>query len=101
MAPVVLTPDEQAVAMKAGSSELKYLFAREGVPEKFQALFYHHKVISMAKLSNLAETTADGVRFRVLWVYCTFQALSCIRYSLCLLFDRLLPIGLRIPDKGF
>ena len=59
MAPVVLTADEQATAMKAGSSELKYLFAREGIPEKYQALFYHHQVISMAKLSNLAETTAE------------------------------------------
>jgi hypothetical protein len=59
MAPVVLTPAEEVVAMTKGTSELKYLFAREEIPAKYQALFYHHGVATVARFSNLVETVAD------------------------------------------
>ena len=45
--------------MTKGTSELKYLFAREEIPAKYQALFYHHGVATVARFSNLVETVAD------------------------------------------
>jgi hypothetical protein len=39
--PITLTADEEDAAMKAGSSELKFLFDRERVPSEVQAKFYH------------------------------------------------------------
>lgn len=56
MPTVVLTGVEEAEAMAAGSSELKYVFAAQGVSERVQALFYHHGVTTLARLSTFTES---------------------------------------------
>ena len=45
--------------MPLGSSELKYLLAREDVPLPYQAWLFHHKVTTMAKFATLVETAAE------------------------------------------
>jgi hypothetical protein len=56
MPPVVLSPLETDAAMKAASSELKYLFAKEGISLPIQAQFYHAGVVSIARFSTFCRT---------------------------------------------
>jgi hypothetical protein len=51
MAPVVLTADEQMAAMEAGSSELKYQLAKEGVTVATQAKLFHCGALTLAKFA--------------------------------------------------
>ena len=59
MAPTILTPAEQAAAMEAGSSELKYSFAKENVSERIQAIFFHVGVVILARLSTFCTDEAE------------------------------------------
>ena len=56
---VALTPAETTAAMAAGTSELKYAFARDGVSERIQAIFFHVGVVTLARLSTFATTDAE------------------------------------------
>ena len=51
MAPIVLTADEQMAAMEAGSSELKYQLAKEGVAVNTQAKLFHSGATTLAKFA--------------------------------------------------
>lgn len=59
MAPVVLDAVQTQEAMEAGSSELKYLFAKERVSEGIQAIFYHSGVTTIARLSAFFKDDDD------------------------------------------
>ena len=59
MAVLVLSPAEQTAAMLAGTSELKYLLARENVSTKIQALFYHVGAVTLARFSTFASSEAE------------------------------------------
>jgi hypothetical protein len=59
MPPLTLTPQEQAKALLSGSSDLAYLFGREGIPDSTQALFFHVGVTTNAKLASFATDVAD------------------------------------------
>ena len=55
MAPVVLTVDEERAAMETGSSELKFLLAKEGVDVKTQAILYHIGITSVGLFATLVK----------------------------------------------
>jgi hypothetical protein len=57
--PIALSQAEEEAAMKAGASELKFLFDRENVPAEVQAKFYHVGVTTNAKLSAFASTAEE------------------------------------------
>ena len=59
MAPTVLTPQEETDAMEAGTSELKYCFAKENVSERIQSIFFHVGVINLARLSTFCVDEAE------------------------------------------
>lgn len=46
-------------AMKLGSSELKYLLARENVSENSQALFFRAGIVSVARFGNICQTEIE------------------------------------------
>ena len=52
---VVLTPAEQEAALQKGSSDLRFLLAREDVSDELQAKLYHVGITSMAKFATIAE----------------------------------------------
>ena len=56
---LLLSPQEEEEAMKAGGTELKALFARNLVSNKIQALFFHSGVLTTAGLSNFAKDEND------------------------------------------
>ena len=45
--------------MKAGSAELKYLFAKNGVSEAIQAQFFHFKIQSVARFASFCSSEGD------------------------------------------
>ena len=51
MAPLVLDADQQAEAMKAATSELKFLLGKEGISELAQGRLYHVGATTLAKFS--------------------------------------------------
>ena len=57
--PITLSAVEQDAAMAAGSSELKFLFDREGVTAELQAKFFHIGVLTNAKLSAFAANAEE------------------------------------------
>ena len=57
--PIVVTPAEHAEAMKKASSDLLYLFGKEGVPEVTQGMFYHMGITTTAKLASIASSVDD------------------------------------------
>lgn len=61
MPPVVLTAQEQTDALKAGSSELKYLLAMHGVSDRVQAQLYHVGVLTVARFGNFCRTETELV----------------------------------------
>ena len=50
---------EMAAALERGSSDLKFLMAREEIAEEIQAKFYHVGITSMAKFATIAENEAE------------------------------------------
>ena len=54
-----LSPAQEADAIILGQADLRYLFDKEQVSIKTQALFYHVGVTSNAKLSAFASSVAD------------------------------------------
>ena len=54
-----LTPAQEAAAGILGQADLRYLFDKELVSSKTQALFYHVGVTSNAKLSAFASSVTD------------------------------------------
>lgn len=54
-----LTADERTAAMAKGSSELKFLLAREEVPEDLQAKFFHVGICTLAKFASIADTPQE------------------------------------------
>ena len=50
---------EKATAMERGSSDLKYLFARENIPEDTQAAFFHIGILTTSNFASFAESHAD------------------------------------------
>jgi len=61
MPPLVLTPDEQALALTKGGTDLRFLLAREEVDDGDQALLYHAGVTTVSRLSAFADTI-DSLR---------------------------------------
>jgi hypothetical protein len=61
MPPLVLTPDEQALALTKGGTDLRFLLAREEVDDGDQALLYHVGVTTVSRLSAFADTI-DSLR---------------------------------------
>ena len=61
MAPVILTNDEQMAAMEAGSSEMKFQLAKDGVSVATQAILFHFGAITLPKFSAFFKDT-DEVR---------------------------------------
>ncbi|CAE8650563.1 unnamed protein product, partial [Polarella glacialis] len=59
MAVLVLTPDEEAAAMKLGGTDLVYLFGRHEVNTKLQALFFHSGVKSLDTFAHFAKDVTD------------------------------------------
>ena len=59
MAPINITPQEAAAAMEKGSSDLKFLLAREEVTEDLQAKLFHVGITTVAKFSTIAENQAE------------------------------------------
>eukprot|EP00438_Fugacium_kawagutii_P016064 Skav228712 [mRNA] locus=scaffold928:8883:10151:- [translate_table: standard] len=57
----VLDDDQKKAASAAGGSDLKYLFAKQGVDESNQLLFFHHGVVTVEKFANLAKDRDDLV----------------------------------------
>ena len=57
----VLTAEQQAAAMEAGSSDLKFLLAELKMPELLQGVFYHLGFSSVQLFASL-DRTEDGVR---------------------------------------
>ena len=55
MAPIVLTQQEFAEAMEAGTSELKYLLSKEAIPDRYQAPLYHVGVTTVAKFASFCK----------------------------------------------
>ena len=52
---IILSPAEQSAALLRGSSDLKFLLAREEVDEDIQAKMFHVGITSMAKSATIAE----------------------------------------------
>ena len=61
MAPVALSPDEQMAAMEAGSSEMKFQLARDGVKVGTQAILFHFGAVTLPKFAAFFRD-ADEVR---------------------------------------
>lgn len=57
--PLVLTADEQTLAMELGSAELKYLFAKERVDIELQAKFFHSGCTTVARLATFVKDDAE------------------------------------------
>ena len=55
MAPVVLSAAEETAAMELGSSELKFLLAKEGVDDKTQAVLFHIGITSVGLFATLVK----------------------------------------------
>ena len=55
MAPIVLTPAEQIAALAMGSSEIKFLFGREKIPEVEQAKLFHVGVTTVNMFAALVK----------------------------------------------
>ncbi|CAE8707868.1 unnamed protein product [Polarella glacialis] len=56
---LVLTPDEEAAAMKLGGTDLVYLFGRHEVNTRLQALFFHSGVKSLDTFAHFAKDVSD------------------------------------------
>ena len=56
---LVLSEEETTSAMAAGTSELKYLMAKEGVSERVQSLFYHVGCVTVARFGLFAANEED------------------------------------------
>ena len=59
MAPIELTILQQEAAMAKGSSDLKYLFARENIEENIQAVFFHIGIVTTSNFASFAESQTD------------------------------------------
>ena len=59
MAPLVLSEDQQTEAMKAATSELKFLLGKEGISETVQGRLYHVGATTLAKFSVFFTDEAD------------------------------------------
>ena len=57
--PIVLNPQQSAIALASGSSEIKYLLAREGVSADIQAVFFHVGATTLAKFAVLMRDEND------------------------------------------
>ena len=57
--PVTVNDEERERAMQAGSSELKFLLAREGVEETLQAKFFHVGICTISKFATIVDTVAE------------------------------------------
>ena len=57
--PVHLNAEEQVGALEKGSSDLKFLFAREQVSEELQAKLYSVGITTVAKFATVASDEAD------------------------------------------
>ena len=56
---VNITPQEAEAAMERGSSDLKFLLAREDVGAELQAKLFHVGITTVAKFSTIADTAAE------------------------------------------
>lgn len=56
---IILDAAQVAAAMLKGSSELKFLFGKEEVPDVLQAKFFHIGIVSVAKFAALVKNADD------------------------------------------
>ena len=54
-----LTPQEEADALLKGSSDIKFLFARESIDQSLQAKFFHVGITTMARFAAVAKDEQD------------------------------------------
>ena len=59
MAPIVLSADEAQEAMDKGSSEIRFLFDKEGVSKRVQAILFHCGAVSLGKYSVFFKDDED------------------------------------------
>ena len=56
---ISLTPQEEADALLKGSSDIKFLFAREAIDQSLQAMFFHVGITTMARFAAVAKDEQD------------------------------------------
>ena len=57
--PLVLTADEKALALEKGSSELKFLFEKNGVDNDLQAFLLHSQICTVAVFATIASSSDE------------------------------------------
>ena len=62
MAPVVLTAEQKAEALKKGGSDLKFLLGRNDVSDDIMATWFHVGVVTIEKFGNIAKDETDLLR---------------------------------------